>query len=313
MAQWSGKNIPVRGKGHVVPRSVVVTGASTGIGAACASHLVQLEFDVFAGVRTAADGDALRLKAGDRLVPVLLDVTSDEAIRVARDQVAERVAGRGPIGLVNNAGFALAGPLELLDREEVRHQLEVNTIGPLAVVQAFLPLLRAAGGRIVNMSSISGRATMPFLGAYSASKSALEAMSDALRVELGPWGIAVSLIEPGAVVSEIWHRSRDAAERKLNRIPPDHVALYRPALERLRDVTAQAERRAIPSSEVAKVVASALTCKRPKSRYLIGHDARLRALMKFWLPDRLQDAVLGWFMEWPRRSPPGAADGGRLP
>lgn len=283
--------------------SVVITGASSGIGAACALYLDQLGFEVFAGVRRPSDGAALHAKAAGRLVPILLDVTSEASIGAALEEVTERTAGRGITGLVNNAGFALVGPLELLRLDEIREQLEVNTIGQVAVTQAFLPLLRRTGGRIINMSSISGRAVTPYLGAYGASKFALEAMSDALRLELRPWGIAVCLIEPGAIVSEIWDRSRRAAEDRLDRMAPSRVALYRAGLERLRDVTSRAQRRALSSSEVAKVVARALTSKRPKTRYLVGQDAKLRALLKFWLPDRLHDAVLGWFMGLPARSP----------
>jgi NAD(P)-dependent dehydrogenase (short-subunit alcohol dehydrogenase family) len=294
-------------------RSVVITGASTGIGAACALYLDQLGFDVFAGVRRPADGAALRAKAVGRLMPILLDVAGAESIRAACEEVAERTGGHGVHGVVNNAGFALFGPLELLDPDELRQQLEINTIGSVRVIQAFLPLLRTARGRIINMSSISGRAAMPYLGAYSASKSALESMSDALRVELRPWGIAVCLIEPGAVASEIWDRSRRAAEERFSRVQPDRLALYRPALERFREVTVQAERGALPSIEVAKVVARALTSERPKSRYLVGQDAKLRALLKFCLPDRLQDALLGWFLGLSGRSARRVGDDVTLP
>ena len=281
--------------------SVVITGASTGIGAACALHLDQLGFQVFAGVRTEHDGRALQSHASARLIPIMLDVTQEDSILSARDAVAARVASAGLSGLVNNAGVALAGPLELLSMTDLRKQLEVNVIGQVAVSQAFLPLLRQARGRIVNMGSIAGRAATPFLGAYCSSKSALESLSDALRCEVRPWGLSVSLVEPGAVQSEIWERSRTHAEAALSQMRPERLALYRIQLEKLRDLTVKVQRRAIPAIAVAKVVAQALTATRPKTRYLVGYDAKFRAFLKFWLPDRMQDAVLEWVLGLPRQ------------
>ncbi len=281
--------------------SVVITGASTGIGAACALHLDQLGFQVFAGIRTEHDGRALQAHASARLIPIMLDVTQEQSILSARDVVATTVASAGLSGLVNNAGFALAGPLELLSTTDLRQQLEVNVIGQLAVSQVFLPLLRQARGRIINMSSIAGRATTPFLGAYSSSKFALESLSDALRCEVRPWGVSVSLIEPGAVQSRIWERSMAHAEATLSQTRPDQLALYRMQLERLRELSVKVQRRAIPAIAVAKVVARALTAARPKTRYLVGYDAKFRALLKFWLPDRIQDALLEWFLGLPRQ------------
>ncbi|MET0516592.1 MAG: SDR family oxidoreductase [Nitrospiraceae bacterium] len=281
--------------------SVVITGASTGIGAACALHLDQLGFQVFAGIRTEHDGRALQAHASARLIPIMLDVTQEQSILSARDVVATTVASAGLSGLVNNAGFALAGPLELLSTTDLRQQLEVNVIGQLAVSQVFLPLLRQARGRIINMSSIAGRATTPFLGAYSSSKFALESLSDALRCEVRPWGVSVSLIEPGAVQSRIWERSMAHAEATLSQTRPDQLALYRMQLERLRELSVKVQRRAIPAIAVAKVVARALTAARPKTRYLVGYDAKFRALLKFWLPDRIQEALLEWFLGLPRQ------------
>jgi NAD(P)-dependent dehydrogenase (short-subunit alcohol dehydrogenase family) len=281
--------------------SVVITGASTGIGAACALHLDQLGFQVFAGVRTEHDVRALQAHASARLIPIMLDVTQEHSILAARDVVATRVASAGLSGLVNNAGFALAGPLELLSMTDLRKQLEVNVIGQVAVSQVFLPLLRQARGRIVNMSSIAGRAATPFLGAYSSSKFALESLSDALRCEVRPWGVSVSLVEPGAVQTEIWERSRTHAEATLSRTCPDQLALYKIQLEKLRELTVKVQRRGIPAIAVAKVVAQALTATRPKTRYLVGYDAKFRAFLKFWLSDRMQDAMLEWFLGLPRK------------
>ena len=284
--------------------SVVISGASTGIGAACALHLDQLGFTVFAGVRRMVDAQSLQAKSTSRLVPILLDVTKQDSIQAARESVAARLSSSGLSGLsglVNNAGFALVGPLELLPISELRRQLEVNIVGQVAVIQAFLPLLRQARGRIVNMGSIAGRAATPFLGAYCSSKFALESLSDALRCEVRPWGVSVSLVEPGAVQSEIWERSRTHAEATLSQTRPEQLALYRIQLEKLRDLTIKVQRRAIPAIAVAKVVAQALTATRPKTRYLVGYDAKFRAFLKFWLSDRMQDAVLEWFLGLPRQ------------
>lgn len=282
--------------------AVVITGASTGIGAACARHLDRLGFTVWAGVRSHGDGEALARTASPRLRALLLDVTDPASIAEARRTIAEGTGGSGLAALVNNAGISVAGPLELLPLAEVRTQFEVNVIGALAVTQALLPLLRSARGRIVNISSIAGLAATPFLGAYCGSKFALEAMSDALRLELAPWGIQVSLVEPGAIQSQIWQRATMSATRTLGGVAPEALALYAQPLSRLHEVMAGAAARAIPADVVADVVARALLASRPRTRYLVGKDARFRALLKRVLPDRVQDRLLAWFMGIPHRA-----------
>lgn len=279
--------------------AVVITGASSGIGAACARHLDQLGFTVWAGVRRQADGDALVRAASPRLRVVMLDVTDPMSIAEAGRVIAEGTSGSGLAALVNNAGISVAGPLELLPLADVRTQFEVNVIGALAVTQALLPFLRLARGRIINISSIAGLAATPFLGAYCGSKFALEAMSDALRLELAPWGIAVSLVEPGAIQSQIWQRATMSATRTLGEVPPESLALYAQPLGRMQKVIAGAAARAIPADAVARTVARALTASRPRTRYLVGKDARFRALLKRILPDRAQDRLLAWFMGIP--------------
>lgn len=279
--------------------AVVITGASSGIGAACARHLDQLGFTVWAGVRRQADGDALVRAASPRLRVVMLDVTDPISIAEAGRAIAEGTSGSGLAALVNNAGISVAGPLELLPLADVRTQFEVNVIGALAVTQALLPSLRLARGRIINISSIAGLAATPFLGAYCGSKFALEAMSDALRLELAPWDIAVSLVEPGAIQSQIWQRATMSATRTLGEVPPESLALYAQPLGRMQKVIAGAAARAIPADAVARTVARALTASRPRTRYLVGKDARFRALLKRILPDRAQDRLLAWFMGIP--------------
>lgn len=292
-------------------RAVVITGASTGIGAACARHLDALGFTVFAGVRREQDGAALVTSISQRVRPILLDVTDSASIAAAAQVVEQTLATIAPntglAGLVNNAGIAVPGPIEAVPLADARRQLDVNVLGPMAVTQAFLPLLRIGRGRIVNMSSIAGLAATPFLGWYGASKFALEALTDALRMELQPWGIEVCSIEPGAIATPIWERSAGLAEQVSRAADPERLALYETALARVRDVIQQAAGRAIAASAVAQVVGEALTVLRPKTRYLVGTDAKFRAWMKQLCSDRMQDRLVARFMNLPR-TPPSAPD-----
>src|SRR5678809_1638486 len=215
--------------------AVVVTGASTGIGAACALDCVGRGMTVFAGVRDPRAGEALAAKGGPLLIPITLDVTDGPSI--ARSlEVVQQVVGEGGLGgLVNNAGIAVGSPLEVISLTLLRKQLEVNVIGQIAVTQAFLPLLRRGHGRIVNMGSIAGRGTIPLLGPYSASKYALEALTDALRMELQPWGIQVSIIEPGAIATPIWEKSGMMAGELEAAATEEAMALYGEAVARIRE------------------------------------------------------------------------------
>lgn len=280
-------------------RAVVITGASTGIGAACALHLDRLGFAVFAGVRKSEDGLALQTSGSDRLVPVELDVTDLTTIRRAQAVVSEATKDRGLFGLINNAGIAVVGPLEAVPISDFRQQLEVNVIGQVAVTQAFLPLVRQARGRIINMGSIAGLSTMPLMGPYSASKFALEAITDALRLEVQQWGIHVSIVEPGAIATPIWNKSTiEAAEREAA-TETELRTLYKPVVAAVRKVVGEASKRAISSDAVATVVEEALTASSPKTRYLVGTDAKLRALMVKLLPDRISDRMLTWILKLP--------------
>jgi NAD(P)-dependent dehydrogenase (short-subunit alcohol dehydrogenase family) len=203
---------------------------------------------------------------------------------------------------VNNAGTAVGGPLEFLPLSEIRKQFDVNVFGQIAVTQAFLPLLRKARGRIVNMGSIAGRAAFPFIGPYSASKYALEAFTDALRIELLPWGISVSVIEPGDVATPIWKKSLAAAQRTLQSLPSQAVDLYGPSLEAVTRAAEKAAAAGIDPGHVARAVAHALTAENPKTRYLVGSGARLRAFLKKILPDRLFDRLIIRAIGLPGRS-----------
>ena len=273
-------------------RAVVITGASTGIGAACAKRLDEMGMRVFAGVRRAEDGETLRASASARLTPLLLDVTNDQAIAAAAETVRSAVGEAGLWGLVNNAGIAVPGPMEYLPPAELRHQLDVNVVAQIAVTQAFLPLIRMARGRIVNMGSISGRLATPFVGAYSASKFALEALTDVLRIELRPWGIAVVIVEPGGIATPIWDRSIARSDHLLADMPPQMERYYGRVVPVIRRSAQRTGQRGTPPAAVADVVLRALTVPRPKTRYPVGERANLITRIVARLPDRQRDAVV---------------------
>jgi NAD(P)-dependent dehydrogenase (short-subunit alcohol dehydrogenase family) len=268
--------------------AVVVTGASSGIGAAAAELFAREGFVTFAGVRR--DADAARV-AGlhPNIRPVKLDVTD----RATIDAAAHFVAASGlPLrGLVNNAGVAIAGPLELLPVEELRRQFEVNVFGQIAVSQAFLPQLRASRGRLIFVGSISGRLAVPFISPYSASKFALRAFADALRVELAPAGIAVVLIEPSSVRTPIWGKGRNSRDRATAVLGPLATEYYGPQIDAVFAQTRREEERAMPVERVTTVLLRALTARRPRARYVVGRDARAGSIVAL-LPPALRDRAM---------------------
>ena len=270
---------------------MVITGTSTGIGRACALRLDAAGFDVFAGVRKPEDGERLRADASERLRPLIVDVTDTDTIAAAAAEVNDAVGSRGVAGLVNNAGLSVAGPLEFLPLDELRRQLEVNLIGQVAVTQAFVSGVRAARGRIVNMTSVGGRIVNPFLAPYHASKWGLEAITDALRKELRPWGIRVIAVEPGSIDTEIWRKGTDQANEVLAGLPPEGRELYGESLPKALAFGEKLAERAIPADRVAKVVERALTARRPRARYVVGIDARALIAMNQVMPAHAYDAV----------------------
>ena len=273
-------------------KSVLITGASTGIGEACALHLDSLGYQVFAGVRKQADADLLKNRCSDRLCTVFLEVTDRFSIASAADELRKTLGDEGLYGLVNNAGIAVASPIEFLPIEDLRQQFEVNVIGQVMVTQAFLPLIRKARGRIVNISSISGRVAAPFFGPYSASKFALEAISDSLRVELSPWGIFVSLIEPGGISTPIWAKSLSEADERLEGVSTDADRYYHPAIVRSRQMAKHSMTHGLPASDVALVLEQALESAKPKTRYVIGKGTRIALLLETLAPVWLRDRFL---------------------
>lgn len=271
-------------------RSVVVTGASTGIGEACVARMVAAGWRVFASVRKAADAQRLAALYGERVTVLRFDVADEAAVRAECARVGSLCGEQGLDGVVNNAGMAVAGPLEFLPLAELRRQLEVNVVGQVAVVQALLPALRRARGRIVLIGSIAGRAAMPFTGAYGASKHALEAIADAWRVELAPWGVRVIIIEPGVITTPIWDTAAAHADDVLSTLPAAMDEYYGGTIGRLRARIARGLK-GLPADAVARVVERSLTAKRPRARVLVGNDARLRLLLRR-LPIPLHDLVL---------------------
>ncbi len=232
---------------------------------------------MLAGVRTAGE-------APDGTEEVLLDVTDEEQVRSAAESVDELH------GLVNNAGIAIASPLEAIPLDELRRQLEVNVVGQVAVTQALLPQLRRTRGRVVFVGSIAGRSALPFLASYAASKHALEAVADALRIELAPWGIRVSIVEPGTIATPIWTKGAAIADEIRSRVADGTLELYADRMAAFRRAAAAAGRRGQSTGRVAEVVEHALTAERPRTRYLVGRDARIRAGIEL-LPDRWRDGA----------------------
>lgn len=276
-------------------RAILVSGASSGIGAATVRAIARAGMIAYAGVRTDADAAAVQL-LHPNVRALRLDVTDSATIEAARSEV--RAGGVALTGLVNNAGIALGGPLESLPLDEVRRQFEVNVFGAIAVTQAFLPLLREQPSRIVFIGSISGRVAVPYASAYSASKFALRAFADALRIELKPSGIDVSLIEPGSVATPIWSKGRAMREAMLARLPAGAPAYYRAAIESLARAMQAEERGGLPPERVAAAIVRALTARKPKAHQIIGAPARLGAAIAL-LPPALHDRFLRATMRLP--------------
>jgi NAD(P)-dependent dehydrogenase (short-subunit alcohol dehydrogenase family) len=274
------------------PPAVLVTGSSTGIGRACVLELDRRGYRVFAGVRSPDDGQRLQAEASPRLRPLRLDVTDAAAIAEAAALLRGELGQRGLAGLVNNAGIAVTGPLEILPLDKLRRQFEVNVVGQLAVIQAVLPLLRTARGRIVNIGSLNGALSPPYLGPYAASKHALEALSDSLRMELRRWGILVCLVEPGPIQTPIWDKSRAMADTLAGEVAPEGLQLYAEELEVVRRSVERIAETALPVETVVRAVIHALTAPRPRVRYFGTWSTRLAFKGMKVLPERLRDWIV---------------------
>lgn len=274
--------------------SILVTGASTGIGEACALAFDRLGWEVFAGVRRDEDGKKLQEKSTARLRPVFVDVCDVASIDAAVAAIGEKVGDKGLTALVNNAGIGVGGPVEYLPIEEWRRQLDVNVIGQVAVTKAVLPLIRKSGsrGRIVFIGSVGGRVASPFVAPYAASKHAIEAIAESMRHELASTGMRIVVVEPGAVRTPIWDKAETAADEIEASLPPEGLERYAGAIDGLRNMLRFQARTGIDPGVVAKVVERAVTSTQPSARYLVGKDAKGMALIARVLPDRARDAVL---------------------
>lgn len=272
---------------------MVVTGASSGLGRESALRMAALGFRVFAGVRNPDDGAKLVAECpSDRMSPVRIDVTDEDSIGAAAAEVADQTGESGLWALVNNAGICISAPLECVSSDQLRRQLETNVVGQLATTRAFLPLLRAARGRVVNVTSGLGIVAIPYLGAYSAAQFAKEAMSDALRRELRPLGVTVSVVRPGSIMTPIWAKiSRDGLA--ILGSAPDHVAqLYRkPFVAFLAANEHGARVSKTRPSDVARAVELAVTARKPKTRYRVGSDVVRGSLLARVLPDTVLDSM----------------------
>jgi len=275
-------------------RSILVTGASTGIGEACAVEFDHLGWHVFAGVRRDEDGKRLEAKSSSRLRPVPLDVTDPATIDAAADEITANVGDNGLTALVNNAGVAVGGPVEYIAIDEWRRQFEVNVFGQVAVTKGMLPLIRrsTAGGRIVFIGSIGGRMASPFIAPYSASKHAIEAIAESMRHELFGSGIRTVVVEPGAVRTPIWDKGKSSADEIEQSLPPEGLERYAGAIVGLRKGMEFQARTGVDPAVVARVVVRAVTTSRPAARYLVGRDAKVMGTLAGILPDSVRDVIM---------------------
>lgn len=271
---------------------VVITGTSTGIGAATALYLAENGFQVFAGVRREVDGEALRSHASGDIATLLLDITDAAAIARAVETVTAAVGKRGLAGLVNNAGIVKPAPLEFQPLADFREQLEVNLVGQLAVTQAFLPLIRRGRGRIINVGSIGGRLVLPIHGAYHASKFGMEALSDALRLELRQWRIPVSLVDPGATQTAIFGKTLASIDAVTQTFDEGGQHLYDGQLAAIRRTVEKTAADAAPAVDLAKTIGEALMADKPKARYVAGKGAKAAAALARTPSDRVKDLAI---------------------
>lgn len=272
-------------------RAVVVTGTSSGIGHACVLRLASAGFVVFAGVRKASDGERIAREARGQVIPIEVDVTDERSIRAAVERVGAARRGRGLDALVNNAGIGVAAPVEHIRPEVLRRLFEVNVFGQVAVTQAFLPLIREARGRIVNMGSVGSHITIPFGGALCASKSAFRSLNDALRLELHPFGIHVAMIEPGSIRTPAVDKTLGDADRAIGELPPEGATRYADMLRRFMQRGYEREQHGSAPEVVAEAVHHALTARHPRARYPVGKDATLLVNMPRVLSDGLLDRI----------------------
>ena len=273
-------------------KTILITGASSGIGRATALRLARAGWRVFASVRKEADAAALKAAAGGGLETVHLDVGDESSIASAARDVEARLGDHGLHALFNNAGVGNVFPTEYIPLEKLREIYEVNLFGQIAVIQAFLPLVRRAKGRVINMGSVGDHVAPPFAGALSSSKAAFASMSAALRMEVRPQGIHVCIIEPGAINTPAADKTLGGVEETIAGMPPAGIGLYGQAMRRMVRAFAKNEEHGSPPEAVAEVVERALTARAPRARYRAGKDAAKLSLLARFLPERLFDRAI---------------------
>ena len=271
-----------------VQETAIITGASSGIGAATARELAQRGFHVLAGVRRDQDADTIR---GPSIEPLIIDVTNPDHIRALATRVQEDPQGRTVRALVNNAAVPVNAPLEVFPIAEWRRLFEVNFFGHIAITQTLLPALIRSKGRVVNLSSVGGKIAMATYGPYASTKFALEAVSDALRREMAPFGVQIIVVEPGAVRTGMADRTITAALELAAAMTPEQSRRYGGLVQAVTTQTASATESGLPTDAAAKVIAEAVTARRPRTRYTVGRDAARITLLARILPDRMLDRV----------------------
>ncbi|MBT4161063.1 MAG: SDR family oxidoreductase [Gammaproteobacteria bacterium] len=279
----------------------MITGCSSGVGKATALLFSAKGYHVFAGVRREEDGQVLiALDSDQNIEPVLLDVTNREQLNEVVNKLEAQLEGHGLDALVNNAGIAKFVPLEFTSEADIRNIFEVNTMGPVLLTQALLPLLRKATGRIVFVGSIGGKIAFSFNGPYSISKFALTGYSDALRRELAPFGLKVSLLEPGSIDTSMPEKVREETDAAINELSPEARSYYESDLRSYAETLPVSKQYAATPEQAAKVIAHAVESPRPRAKYLVTPDARSIAFFNWLLPDRLFDPLLRKMTEWSR-------------
>jgi NAD(P)-dependent dehydrogenase (short-subunit alcohol dehydrogenase family) len=268
---------------------IVVTGASTGMGAATARELARRGFHVLAGVRREIDADALR---GEGIEPQILDITVESQVAAITDRVANDPQGLPLRALINNAGIAINAPVEALPIAEWRRQFEVNLFGHVAMIQALMPALLSSSGTVVNISSIGGKVALPTYSAYAGSKFAMEALSDSLRRELNGLGVNVAIIEPGAVKTEMAERGVATADRLKGDMNNDQRQRYGDLIDAMSNLARSFDTDGVSAERAAKVIAKAATASRPRTRYTIGRDAAILARLSRVVSDRVLDRTV---------------------
>lgn len=267
--------------------SVLVTGAGRGIGKAIVEHLAATGWDVIAGVRSQSDGAAVTELNPQRISAVILDVTNAEHLAALPAALPQRLDA-----VVNNAGIVVAGPIETLSPDDWRKQLDVNVIGQFAVTRSVLPKLRASRGRAIFISSVNGRLSSPLLGAYAASKFALEAAADALRIELRPWRVRVAVVEPAQTDTDMWRTADDMVVELETSMSAEYRALYDKHIAGMKRFIPMSKKMAVPTSNVVAVVEEALTARRPRARYLVGLGSKFQVSIMTSIPAALRDRII---------------------